>query len=161
MNNLELFKDICTLHDATKGYLIKCEALLGKTIVQPIKEFRDAYDHLLKTFFKEDTDQELIKNLNAAYSHEFRAFMDTLDYYCCGIFERITALVSANDATHIKSIYKDYYKMTKFIFKAREDIVVLRKERNDDPKGENIRKYQEIADRLEKYHQELSFALSK
>lgn len=160
-NNIEILKDICNLHNISKEYLIRCETLAGKTLIQPIKEYRDAYDHLLKTFFLREDDESLTKNLNSAYSHEFRAFMDTLDIYCLTLLNKINELNQNNSMEYIKEKYSSYASMVKYLFEARDTIVRLRFERVKDPSLDNRKEYVEVADKLQEYYKDFLLALSK
>ena len=51
--------------------------------------------------------------------------------------------------------------MVEYLFKARETILQLRDERNDAPKGENIKLYFKVADTLEDYYYEFSTSIAK
>jgi len=161
LTNIDILKDICVLHNISKEYLLRCETLAGKTILQPIKEYRDAYDHLLKTFFLQENSEDLISNLNSAYSHEFRAFMDVLDYYCLTLLEKIDATNQNNQIEYIKERYPNYSSMVKYLFEAREKITQLRFERKKDPKLDNRKDYIEVADKLNDYYKDFVLALIK
>lgn len=82
--------NIYQLHQITKKYLLIAEEVCtdGVALIQPLKEHRDAYDHVVRTFastckeVKDGVDYRsyVIENLNKAYSHEYRAFYDTADW---------------------------------------------------------------------------------
>ena len=75
---------ICILHNITKKYLLLTEEICetGQLFLQPLKEHRDAYDHIIRTFsidikqLPENFNRQdyVLKNLNKAYGHEYRAF---------------------------------------------------------------------------------------
>lgn len=81
---------ICILHNITKKYLLLTEEICetGQLFLQPLKEHRDAYDHIIRTFsidikqLPENFNRQdyVLKNLNKAYGHEYRAFFDTADW---------------------------------------------------------------------------------
>lgn len=83
-------KEIVLLHNITKHYILLGEEtdLKFNSYLQPIKEFRDAYDHLLRVFrsilFNDETnyDSEYIeKQLSKALGHHYRAFFDVADWF--------------------------------------------------------------------------------
>ena len=81
----EQWLNICRLHRITKEYLLVAEEVCeeGVLFFQPLKEHRDAYDHVIRTFsidlkkVPEDVDCKLYvkKNLEKAYGHEYRTFL--------------------------------------------------------------------------------------
>ena len=82
---------MCSLHIITKKYLLIAEEIAenGELFLQPLKEHRDAYDHLMRCYsvslFNGELDDEDIKkyeleNIKKAFGHEYRAFFDTADW---------------------------------------------------------------------------------
>ena len=86
---------LCKVHMATKHYLLIAEELSeeGVTFLQPLKEHRDAYDHLMRIFYLPtllatsdidtnnfNTTEYIRKNVEKAVGHEYRAFFDTADW---------------------------------------------------------------------------------
>ena len=93
----KLWKKICEIHEVTKRYSLIAEEISedGSIFLQPMKEHRDAYDHMLRVLNtiigrKRFPDNALetsyiSSNLSKAYGHEYRAFYDTADwisFYC-------------------------------------------------------------------------------
>lgn len=86
----DIWIEICKLHQKTKKYLLLAEEVCeeGAIFLQPLKEHRDAYDHVVRTFslaIKEvpadfDVLQYVCENLKKALGHEYRAFFDTADW---------------------------------------------------------------------------------
>lgn len=86
----EQWRDICYLYNVTKKYLLLAEEVCedGVVLLQPLKEHRDAYDHVIRTFsidykeLPEDFNHRdyVLKNLQKAYGHEYRAFFDMADW---------------------------------------------------------------------------------
>ncbi len=82
------------IHVLTKHYLLVAEELSedGVTFLQPLKEHRDAYDHLMRVFYLPnrikglsaasdfDSVAYIKKNVEKAVGHEYRAFFDMADW---------------------------------------------------------------------------------
>ena len=82
------------IHMLTKHYLLVAEELSeeGVTFLQPLKEHRDAYDHLMRVFYLPtrletsdiasdfDSAAYIKKNVEKAMGHEYRAFFDMADW---------------------------------------------------------------------------------
>ena len=102
---LDIFRDeticqyldvISQIHMLTKHYLLIAEELSeeGVAFLQPLKEHRDAYDHLMRVFYlptrfsSSDSDisggfnckDYITKNVEKAVGHEYRAFFETADW---------------------------------------------------------------------------------
>lgn len=89
--NLDMLGQI---HMLTKHYLLIAEELSeeGVTFLQPLKEHRDAYDHLMRVFYLPtrletsetvsnfDSTAYIRKNVEKAVGHEYRAFFDMADW---------------------------------------------------------------------------------
>lgn len=94
-------EDICRnldvigqIHMLTKHYLLIAEEVSeeGVTFLQPLKEHRDAYDHMMRVFYLPrkledadtpsdfDRDSYIAKNVEKAVGHEYRAFFDMADW---------------------------------------------------------------------------------
>lgn len=82
-------REIVLLHNITKNYLLLGEEtdLNFSSYLQPIKEFRDSYDHILRVFRKVLFENEAVddayieKQLSKALGHEYRAFFDVADWF--------------------------------------------------------------------------------
>lgn len=85
---------ISQIHMLTKHYLLIAEELSDEGVVflQPLKEHRDAYDHLVRVFYLPirlnssnvpndfDCNKYITKNVEKAVGHEYRAFFDMADW---------------------------------------------------------------------------------
>ncbi len=80
----EFWIDICKIHLFTKHYLLLAEELSeeGELFLQPLKEHRDAYDHVVRVYAVQNHISELDnpdvymqKNMSKALGHEYRAFL--------------------------------------------------------------------------------------
>ena len=110
-------KEIVLIHNLTRHYI-----LLGEEIdknfnsyLQPVKEFRDSYDHILRIFkmvlFDDSTDAKYINaQFEKALGHEYRAFFDVADWF--SIICRSAAYDSIKDkknsVSNIISDFPDY-----------------------------------------------------
>lgn len=77
---------LCKIHVLTKHYTLIAEeyGFTMKSILQPIKEQKDAYEHIIRAYTKilECNDIEYAtNNLSKAIGHEYRAFFDTIDLF--------------------------------------------------------------------------------
>lgn len=84
------FDEMSQVHMYTKHYLLVSEEISeeGVTFLQPLKEHRDAYDHLMRVFALSikgskdiNVDKYVLDNVKKAFGHEYRAFFDTADWF--------------------------------------------------------------------------------
>lgn len=83
--------EMSQVHMYTKHYLLMAEELSqeGVAFLQPLKEHRDAYDHLSRIFalsLNEDNlsrneEEYILNNVKKAFGHEYRAFFDMADWF--------------------------------------------------------------------------------
>ena len=84
--------EMSQVHMYTKHYLLIAEELSeeGVAFLQPLKEHRDAYDHISRIFSlslkdgnNEERDDEayILDNVRKAFGHEYRAFFDMADWF--------------------------------------------------------------------------------
>ena len=83
--------EISQVHMYTKHYLLIAEELSddGMTFLQPLKEHRDAYDHISRIFALSLNDNNrsyneeeyILDNIRKAFGHEYRAFFDMADWF--------------------------------------------------------------------------------
>ena len=103
MDREELWKLIVLLQETVKALVIWAEENdvdKLETFLQPIKEQRDALEHLcrvkaaelgLKTG-GEDIDKYILINIEKAIGHLYRAFFDAADFLCIILRERYYTL---------------------------------------------------------------------
>lgn len=151
---------ICKIHHYTKLYLLTAEEIAeeGVTFLQPLKEHRDAYDHLIRIFTlstKEIGEQEaeayVIDNIKKALGHEYRAFFDMADWftYICRKKIRETLSLRVKRKRYIES-YDDFDDIKNYINNLPQLIVQYR---NDKDIGsarllEEVEKYVKTMDKL-------------
>lgn len=80
-------KEIVLLHNITKHFILLGEETDTNfnSYIQPIKEFRDSHDHMLRAFkcilFDNKDEEYAEKQLSKALEHEYRAFFDVADWF--------------------------------------------------------------------------------
>lgn len=91
-NNISHYlTEMSQVHMYTKHYLLIAEELSeeGVSFLQPLKEHRDAYDHLSRIFALSlklddtngDEESYILDNVKKAFGHEYRAFFDMADWF--------------------------------------------------------------------------------
>lgn len=119
------FDELSQVHMYTKHYLLISEEISeeGVTFLQPLKEHRDAYDHMVRIFtlpMKEmgdfDVENYVLDNVKKAFGHEYRAFFDTADWltYICRKYIREGLAFSAGKKKY-EEIYGDFKEVKEFI----------------------------------------------
>lgn len=114
------WKSICHIHLLTKHYLLLAEELSDDFdfFLQPMKEHRDAYDHIIRVYCVEEnkkvTDRTRYKeeNMKKAIGHEYRAFFDTADwlsYICRKKIRKILECKPREDLAELDG-YSDFKK---------------------------------------------------
>lgn len=84
----QLLFQMSFIHKNTKHYLLIAEELFEEDVayLQPLKEHRDAEDHLMRIFYLmhddsvKDIPMYILDNIKKALGHEYRAFFDTADW---------------------------------------------------------------------------------
>lgn len=161
--------DICNIHMITKHYLLLAEEIDGKTIIQPIKEHRDAYDHIIRVYLAKYSvdsgfdDSYLSKNMSKALGHEFRAFYDTADWFSIVIREKINEMLMGKEKDRIEKCYPGYPILKEQLLLLPDRIAYLREHKDVGKKGNNlygvVNEYSELLDSLYSSYKQLSLAL--
>ena len=124
-NNTSKLDKISKVHTFTKRYLLIAEEISedGVAFLQPLKEHRDAYDHLMRIFslpqrdtLNFDVDEYISNNLSKAFGHEYRAFLDTADWLTFICRKYIREELSSNiKQKKYMSNFDDFDEIKKFI----------------------------------------------
>ncbi len=148
---------IYELHQITKAYYLKCEEYSEdmESILQPIKEFRDAYDHFVRFLCPNTSAEYRMKNLDRTLGHEYRAFFDTMDYFCLVMRERIYNLKNGLSVQEIEKRMPHYFKIREVIAKCCKDIATLRLEKDVMRMESTVERYQDVANKLEECYDEM------
>lgn len=154
------------LYNATKSYLLLIEEIEPQhsTIIQPVKEQRDALDHIIRAyvFFErinvcEDDEQKdsLVKSLTEEFkranSHLERAINDCADILSIILREKIAAYLSEFSYKEIVSVWPDYPSERKYIIRVDEKISKLRN-RNISNGEDFMDEYNEVINKLKELY---------
>lgn len=155
--------EMSQIHMYTKHYLLIAEELSteGVTFLQPLKEHRDAYDHICRILALSIKDNKndgndisvyILDNVKKAFGHEYRAFFDMADWftYICRKYIR-------EELSHktIRKIYQekfdDFEDTKEFINKLPLYVAKFREEKdvsNEQPILAEVLEYKKVMDKL-------------
>lgn len=131
-------KEIVVIHNFTKHYILLGEELSDnfETYLQPVKEFRDAYEHIVRVFAKctglgksndnMNKEEYVQKNLSKALGHEYRAFFDVADWFSIICRKRIYDMVQGYTYEQLCSKYPEYPTMKSRLYTISEEIADIR-----------------------------------
>lgn len=160
--------EMSQVHMYTKHYLLIAEELSeeGVTFLQPLKEHRDAYDHISRVFAlaikednaKFDVDEYILDNIKKAYGHEYRAFFDMADWltYICRKYIR-EELSNKTKRKKYQEQY-DFIKTKEFINKLPYYIADLREKKDvsrEQPILQEVIEYKKVMDSLLEIYQQV------
>ena len=133
---------ISQVHMYTKHYLLIAEEISneGVAFLQPLKEHRDAYDHLMRIFAVPikidiqqtvDTHDYILDNVKKAFGHEYRAFFDTADWftYICRKYIREELSLITKEKKY-KEKFDDFEEVKNFINQLPFDIAKYREDKD-------------------------------
>ena len=146
MNNLQIHWDnICKIYFLTKHYLLLSEELSEDfdTFLQPLKEHRDAFDHITRVYGYsmqkkpvEDVEKYREDNMKKAVGHTYRAFFDTADWLSYVCRKNIRQTLSIYTKDQILEKYTEYEYARKRLDEIPIEIAQIRKNKDlsDDEK---------------------------
>lgn len=161
-------KEIIIIHNFTKHYILLGEEISNsfETYLQPVKEFRDAYEHIMRIFIKctgLDNDcgnlskEEYIrKNLSKALGHEYRAFFDVADWFSIICRKNIYDIVNKYTYEQLCNIYPKYPELKNKLYSISEEISNIRESKDISSNiFEEVNKYQYAMVELLGFYREL------
>lgn len=160
-------KEIVVIHNFTKHYILLGEEFSEDFVsyLQPIKEFRDAYEHFMRIFTvctklnsdkNVDGEAYIRSNLNKALGHEYRAFFDVADWFAITCRKRINELLKDYSYEHICEIYPQYPKVRIRLYEISTEIANIREQKDISSNIFNeVNRYQYILVELLGYYREL------
>ena len=168
MNERDLWHQLLEVYFAVKQIYAICEEADEElmTNLQPLNEFRAAFDHVMrvkaiedeevlsKVFKGELSDDFGKQNLQSAISHLYRAFFDTCDSISISYRERIRESLEGFSKEAIATALPDYYpKMRPRIDEINREIASMRinKGQNPSTKMQDINHYTETIEELAGY----------
>lgn len=169
-NTMKKFRDywnpICEVYFLTKHYLLLGEELSEDfdTFLQPVKEHRDAFDHIVRVYgsgFSKDLPKNLDayreSNMQKALGHVYRAFFDAADYLSYICRKKIRLLLEGIEPAEIEKRYPNYRNTKTMLSNVAREIAQIRGNKDVNTNGDEIigevRHYQEILDRLIKEYE--------
>ena len=170
MDNFTKYWDsICQIYFLTKHYLLLAEELSDDfdTFLQPVKEHRDAFDHVARVYgYKflqndiKDIDTYRNENMNKAVGHAYRAFFDTADWLSYICRQKIRQLLTGKTYDEIVSKYPDYPQVKKLLLEAATSIAKIRENKdisdNVSELVKEVNQYKTLLDRLLDAYQAIS-----
>jgi hypothetical protein len=153
--------NICKIYFLTKHYLILSEEISDDfdTFLQPIKEHRDAFDHIARVYGHQllsspitDIETYQAENMKKAIGHIYRAFFDTADWLTYICRRKIRETVEKSTYEEIIQIYPDYDDLKKRLTEIPKEIGEIREQKDisDDEKllVSEVDRYKVILDEL-------------
>lgn len=167
----EILKNLDALgqiHMLTKHYLLIAEELSeeGVTFLQPLKEHRDAYDHLMRVFYLPARLKTLgtapdfnpvdyiKKNVEKALGHEYRAFFDMADWLTFICRRKIREELSDQRVrkAYVRQYGAEDYQSVKELINTVYTIIAQYRTEKDIGKAEpplkDVQSYQKTIDQL-------------
>lgn len=153
-------KEIILLHNITKHFILLGEEtdLNFNSYIQPIKEFRDSHDHMLRALksilFDGNKDEAYVeKQLSKSLEHEYRAFFDVADWF--SIICRSAAQEAMKDKAYcvdkIIAQYDKYLEYAQFLNGISVDIAQMREAK--DVGGDIAKTVNDYKELLVKLHE--------
>lgn len=131
-----IWKNICEIYFLTKNYILKAEeiSLDLETFLQPVKEHRDALDHIVRVYGYNlinnggisDLDAYREENMKKALGHVYRAFFDTADWLSFECRRQIRITLSKIPIEAINSKYSQYDELKEFLATVPLEIAHIR-----------------------------------
>lgn len=131
---------LCKIHILTKHYTLLAEEynISTRAFLQPMKEQKDAYEHIIRAYTKkcesrvlsEDDQEYMSKNIEKAIGHEYRAYFDTIDYLTICLRELIAKELADIPYKELVTIYPEYDKYKKVLINIPEQIAEYREKKD-------------------------------
>lgn len=166
---IKYWENICQIYFLTKHYLLLAEELSDEfdTFLQPLKEHRDAFDHVARVYGHnflqndiKDIDAYCTANMSKAVGHTYRAFFDTADWLSYICRKKIRLLIQGKEYNDIVGKYPKYDELKNMLQNVPQAIANIRKSKDvsDDPKElvKEVNEYKAILDNLINAYFELS-----
>jgi len=112
----EKFRTLFLLYNKVKPYFLLAEEVSGKFVIAPVNELRAVLDHVFKSYYFEDKDDEnnnLEVEIDKAVRHLKRAGYDALEVIAISKLPEIKKILCNFDVDTIQIAYPDYYSVDK------------------------------------------------
>lgn len=163
-----LWKKIYQLHQKTKIYLLTAEEISenGDALIQPLKEHRDAYGHIVRIFASTtkkvpegyDYYSYIKGNLEKAYGHEYRAFFDTADWLAYNLRHNLRERINAIPYNKRNQLIPNCKETIKLLNQYPFEISNLRNDKDivkESDSDETIKEYENLLRQLIKLYKEI------
>lgn len=152
----EYWRVICHIHEYTKKFTVYAEELNApeyETFLQPMKEQRDAWEHVVRVYSQEGIskgNQYRLTNMSKALGHEFRAFFDAADWLSIICRKRVIEALNSLSYEEIKEQLPKYDEYKKVFNSIPREIAKarIRKDIGDDNITELVDRYAELVEGL-------------
>ncbi len=161
--------NICQIYLLTKHYLLLSEELSEgfDTFIQPLKEERDAFDHIVRVYGHkylkrkiENEETYCISNMRKAVQHTYRAFFDTADFFTYVCQKRIRELLKGRDRNEVLVQYPKYNDAKKILEELPVAIADIRENKDESESDSElvaeVEQYKIILDQLYEIYIEVS-----
>lgn len=151
----EHWKKCIRVYNEMKRIYISSEEIAQdfSVTVQPIKEQRDALDHIVRVYESvinnkesENLEGYIDKNFSKALGHLYRAYYDSADIFSIILRERISAYLSKFSYSQLAKVWRGYKNERKNLFDINKKIVELRLKKGTNKKEEQEEIFKEYSD---------------
>lgn len=163
------WKSICQIYLITKHYLLLAEEISDDcdTFLQPLKEHRDTFDHIVRVYGnefadekKDDIESYCENNMKKALGHEYRAFFDTADWLSYICRKKIRLILQGKSREEIKEKYSEYDELKSFLIAVPAEIAKIREKKdisdNEQELIDEVENYRQLLDVLLGYHKTIN-----
>lgn len=145
----EFWVNYSYIHNTTKELYILSEEFDDElsSFIQPIKEQKDSLEHIVRAYscysassqpINDKDKKYIVKNLDKALGHTFRAFFDCADILSIILREKISSELSKFSYSKIISVWKSYENYRKILVEMPKKIAKLRISKDIASKQEDI-----------------------
>ena len=158
----EIWKTIVQVHQQAKSLMLIAEELDPEfsTFVQPVRELRDALEHIVRAKAVEtgiapppnniNKDDYIRTSYGKALGHEYRAFFDVADWLSMTIREKVLGLMEDYSKETITNVVPSYYQEWRpAIEKVSIEIARIRDSKDIADKGKILSEVQEYRDKID------------
>ena len=168
--------NICQIYFLTKHYLLLAEELSEgfDTFIQPLKEERDAFDHIARVYGHkyltrkvDDINNYCASNMRKAVQHVYRAFFDTADFFSYVCQKQIREQLRDCGKTYgeIKKLYPRYDNAKSRLESLPLEITKIRENKDESESDaelvEEVLQYKKVLDEVYDIYLEINRIIPK
>lgn len=166
----DYWDSLCQIYFLTKHYLLIAEELSDDfdTFLQPVKEHRDAFDHIARVFGTKYMETEVeninietyrVQNMRKAVGHAYRAFFDTADWLSYVCRQKIRKIIVDMPKNQLIEKYPRYDELKEKLIQIPKDIAKIRGNKDvsdsEDVLIKEVERYTKILDELIKDYSDI------